>query len=500
MVLMLEVTGPEADRLGAARRKEFDGAGGTIGRLPDNAWVLPDAYVSSRHALIKYQNGVFFIEDTSTNGVFINSPDNRLTPGQPYALNSGDWIFIDPYEIRAEIAARPASSVQAPLDDDPFGLAGPHHFGGSSSPANASPAVPASLAPLESLVPGGGGEDVDPLSLLGFGPKPAAPPNVPTAADLARQSLLTEHYQPPAVPAAPAPPQASEGGLIPDDYDPLSSDSAYLPLPRGVPQPGQRSPARPDVAPQPERSHPAVDPVAAKGGPRSRPAVGVRTPPPQSTPAAAAGGGVTSSEPAAMSGAAAGLDAVLAGAGLKGVPVTPELAQAVGEILRVVVAGVMDVLQARQRIKNEFRMRQTSFRPAANNPLKFSANVDDALDKLLVKRNAGYLGPVEAFEDAFDDLRNHQVATLAGVRVAFEAMLAEFDPERLQGQFDRHVKKGSIISVPAKLRYWEQYRERFSDMVRDPDSSFRRLFGDEFTKAYEEQLDRLKAHGRAGKR
>ena len=172
---------------------------------------------------------------------------------------------------------------------------------------------------------------------------------------------------------------------------------------------------------------------------------------------------------------------------------TPELEGNFGQILRVVVAGVIDVLQARQRLKDEFRMRVTTFKAAQNNPLKFSANVDDALYNLLVKRNAAFLGPVDAFEDAFDDIRNHQMAMLAGVRVAFEAVLAQFHPDRMQEEFDRQAR-GSL--VPGKLRYWDQYRERFNDMVSDADASFRELFGEEFAKAYEEQLERLKARDR----
>ena len=130
----------------------------------------------------------------------------------------------------------------------------------------------------------------------------------------------------------------------------------------------------------------------------------------------------------------------------------------------------------------------TRFRAAENNPLKFSVNVDDALHNLLVKRNAAYLGPVESFEDAFDDLRDHQIAMLAGMRVAFEAMLAHFDPDRLQEEFDR-TSKGL---VPAKLRYWDLFRERRQDFVKDPEATFRRLFGEEFARAYEEQLKLLK--------
>jgi type VI secretion system FHA domain protein len=191
---------------------------------------------------------------------------------------------------------------------------------------------------------------------------------------------------------------------------------------------------------------------------------------------------------------------MLRGAGLDSVHATPELAEKFGMILRVVVAGLMDVLQARDKIKNEFRMRMTTFKQADNNPLKFSANIEDALHNLLVKRNPAYLGPVEAFEDAFLDVRNHQMAMLAGVRVAFEAMLEDFDPERLQKEFEANAKGGNFLGGGAKAKYWDLYRARFRDMVKDADSSFRKLFGDDFAKAYEEQLSRLRAANRAGRK
>jgi type VI secretion system protein ImpI len=160
----------------------------------------------------------------------------------------------------------------------------------------------------------------------------------------------------------------------------------------------------------------------------------------------------------------------------------------------------MDVLKARQQTKDQFNLGMTTFKRTDNNPLKFSADVDDALHNLFVKGpNPAYLGPVEAFEDAFEDMRNHQIAMLVGLRVAFEAMLSEFHPDHLQEQFDRQVKKGALVSMPARLRYWELYREWIHDMVRDADTSFRELFGDEFARAYEEQLRRLKAQGREGK-
>ena len=183
--------------------------------------------------------------------------------------------------------------------------------------------------------------------------------------------------------------------------------------------------------------------------------------------------------------------ALLAAAGVEAARIGPDVSRQFGKIIRVVISGLMDVLQARGKIKDEFRLRLTTFKQKDNNPLKFSANAEDALHNILVKRNAAYLGPVEAFEDAFVDVRNHQMAMLAGMRVAFDAMLAEFSPERLQQEFDEQLQTRSFLRASARNRYWELYCNRFRDTVKDADTAFRTLFGDEFGKAYEEQLTRL---------
>lgn len=116
MILTLEVTGPQAQAMGAGGRKVFKAIGGTIGRLPDNDWVFPDPYVSGRHALVRYLNGKYFIEDTSTNGVFINSPEQRLARGQPQQLRDGDLLYIDAYQIQVSIQSDPAAESR----NDPF--------------------------------------------------------------------------------------------------------------------------------------------------------------------------------------------------------------------------------------------------------------------------------------------------------------------------------------------------------------------------------------------
>jgi len=436
--LILEVTGPDGGKRGASR-KVIPPSGGSIGRLPENSLVLEDPHVSSRHALIHYADGAYFLEDKSRNGIAINTLDNRLEKGARYRLSSGDRIFIEPYEISV--------TIEGGLSDadptDPFGIA-----------ASAQP-VPGSDSSLGGLgldsrfgsATGRRGEDL----IEGLvGPSPRPMPDARRLRDLDAKSALHDHLQPPVSVQTP-PPREPGDARIPASWN-QSSIIAPVPSPASAPP----------APPEPE--------------PPKRPGV-ARRPPAESD-----------------------LAAMLAAAGVHDVQVTPELADNFGQILRVVVTGVMDILQARQQTKDEFGMPVTVFKRADNNPLKFSANVEDALHNLLVKRNPAYLGPVDAFQDAFDDLRSHQMAVLAGVREAFTAMLTQFDPDTLEKQFDRQVNKGALVKVPAKLRYWELYRQWIHDMVGgDPEATYSRLFGEEFARAYEAQLKELKAHGRAKK-
>ena len=457
--LTLEVSGPQAESLGAERRKTFGLEGGTIGRAPGNRWVLADAYVSNRHASIALVDGVFCIEDLeSKNGVFIN--DCRLEPGRPSPIQSGDRLFIEPYDIVASVEYRGAASG-SPRADQGFrgsvwGVVGPE-------------IVP----PVE---PASGGDWLDEIAP----PLPDAPRPVSVVAPVLGNDPLRQHIRPPVV-ASPSP--VGSGPVIPEGYDPLAPA-------RGgdlLDPPGRRDP--------PSALATTPDPPQRRGPMTAAPPPAAAPFPPADSPRGGdAAGGVLSGTD---------LGDVLAGAGLEGIPVTPAVARQFGQILRVVVAGVLDVLQARQEVKGEFRIRPTVIQRRRNNPLKHSVDVEDALHNLLVKRNPAYLGPVEAFEDAFNDVRNHQLAMLAGVRVAFEAMFAQFDPDHLQKEFDRHTpraKRGALAALQGKPDYWDFYRDWMQRLSQDADGSFRTLFGDEFAKAYEEQLDRLKTdasgHGR----
>jgi predicted component of type VI protein secretion system len=99
MILVLEIVGGYAGTFGSDGRKVFKASGGVIGRGPEVDWLLRDAHISGRHAVIHYADKQFIIEDTSSNGVFINTESEPLGPGERRLIASGDLLRFDRFEV-----------------------------------------------------------------------------------------------------------------------------------------------------------------------------------------------------------------------------------------------------------------------------------------------------------------------------------------------------------------------------------------------------------------
>jgi type VI secretion system FHA domain protein len=514
MYLTLEVVSPQAASLGADRRRVVGQQGLTIGRLPGNDWIIPDPYISKQHARISYANGTFFVEGLGRNAIAIGSPGNALPGNQPHPLRNGDHLFIDQYEMIVTAGQGDPPGMSAP-SDDPFAVLPGSPSGRGSPRSSQAGAIP-------DIWEGGVGGDfvdtgvIDPMQVLGGTRGPEADPLPPV--NWQQASVVEDHFEPPPVraPAGGSPfdllePSAeqsaptappSTGGGIPDNWDRTNltqrGGAAAKPTPRPMAPPPPMPP--PPMVPAPRgRSAPVSRPAIPDPTPRQEPIRRAAIPDPR-PPMANSRSAVPEPRPPVHENrgtipdsAAADFAALMHGAGLSEQDLTPQMMQDLGKILRVVVEGVIDVLRARAEIKSQFRLPLTRVQAAENNPLKHSPNVESALHTLLVQKTPGFLSPVQAFEDAFADIRNHQMAMLEGVRVAFESMLESFDPKELEKGFERAAKRGF---GSAKSKYWDLYVDRFANLGGDADDTFRRLFGDVFAEAYEKQLERLKTLAR----
>ena len=188
------------------------------------------------------------------------------------------------------------------------------------------------------------------------------------------------------------------------------------------------------------------------------------------------------------------LQAFLSGAGLtnmdKPIELTPQLMNQIGQLLRMSTQGTLDLLLARALMKREMRAEMTMIQPRENNPLKLSPNVEAALMHLLFPkvREQGFMPPLAAMKDAYNDLRSHQFGFMAGMRVSLSSILGRFNPAQLEKRLGQKSLVDSVFSLNRKANLWDMFTDRYSDIYREAEEDFHVLFGKEFLRAYEAQI------------
>lgn len=465
-MLVLQITSEQRDQPGIAASYTFDEKGGSIGRAADNDWVLPDPekYVSSCHAEILCRDGGFTITDTSLNGISLNG--ERLQRSVATALSDGDRVGIGDYQIAVSLGRRSGVETASEMPAS-LGFRSPSKF------------EPEELVETDSWSPDrildepqGPLLKDDPFADL----EPESKQPTPKSDILEQRDPLHESYtlpkresripdnwwedetaQPSAAPVAQAPQVATK----PVDVTAVPTQPSPVP----VDQPPQVAAKPLDVAPMPPQ-----------------PAVPMR---PSDTN-----------------------NAVAVFAEAAGLPLTDlsqhqqeELMRRAGGLLRQMVGGTMDVLAARASLKSEARLHMTTIQPVDNNPLKFSFNVDDGLRRLLIEPTApGYLDPHEAVDEALQDIKAHQIATFAGLEAALKALFRQFDPARVEDDVSGQGLVGSLMPAHRKAKCWDRFREVFEDLTEQVEEDAEKLFGEEFTRAYEEQIRKVKSGILPGRR
>ncbi len=89
----------------------------TVGRGPDNDWVLadPERLLSKNHCMVEFKGGVYVVIDCSTNGVFVNDATDPIGRGNSAVIGEGDRLRLGGFVIRAGFAAAEAAPANDPF-------------------------------------------------------------------------------------------------------------------------------------------------------------------------------------------------------------------------------------------------------------------------------------------------------------------------------------------------------------------------------------------------
>ena len=457
----------------------------SIGRGPDNDWVLPDPdrYLSKRHCVLAFRSGGWQVADVSSNGTFLNRDENPIGPDGPRPLRTGDRLRFGAYEIDVTVT------------EGAHGGAPGGGRAGALTPAMLDPFADEPMEPARSGLGDDGDQGMDPFA---SDPTPASDgiglpsdydPLAPDAGGDGFRGPTQSDHAPSIDHAFRAPPPAA--AVLPDDWD--------LDLPGAAPASAAPKPAAEaaHTQPRPEpRPAPVTAPAAAlpsledDWGEISEPVPAAPAPLPAPSPLRPPAVARPQPDPQLQSGEgdAALLDAFLRGAGVSDAkpPDPVRTMEGLGGAVRALVAGLRQALIARASIKGEFRIEQTMVRASGNNPLKFSAGDDDALAALLGLGRRSDMAPAAAVADALRDMRLHELATVAAMQSAVRALLAEFGPDKLAKQADQ----GGFNLLPAqkKARQWDAFEAHHARVTQALSDDFDSVFGKAFARAYEQAL------------
>lgn len=133
-------------------------------------------------------------------------------------------------------------------------------------------------------------------------------------------------------------------------------------------------------------------------------------------------------------------------------------------LLKISVQGYMQLLQARRVFQEETGSSLTTMSSKANNPLKFSATVDEALNRLLDQTSPAYLSGEQALSQACQDILAHMQRSVEHSQAVMTQLKSTLSPQSLQ---DELAQSGTLklgLSTSRKARLWDLYCARYNPL------------------------------------
>jgi type VI secretion system protein len=440
MQLRLRIISEQRRLLGERCAITFGTDGGTIGRSADNDWILPDPlrYISAHHARISFRDGQFLLEDTSTNGVFVNDDERPLREHGPYRLASGDVLRLGEYQVVAAVETRTAEAA-------PDAYAEGARLRGAG-PRGRSNAAPTHVEVLQSV---------------------GRPAQTDLGAALDLDALLRTD-SPSGNRLGPVN-AYGQAAVVPDAPPTAPYVQSHAPDSREAP------PARDHSSPEG-----AEDEAVARRIERlARAAARTRERDGRSAGAAA---------PADVQN---GMQAFCRGAGIEtaGLPADAQtqLLHLVGQLLREALVGFKDLERAREESRAQFRIELPGD-PDDPRPSLVRSTVEELLVELLAQHESRRLDAVQWLREAIQAARTHERASAEALRAAFVEFVGRFDPAELEARFERTLRRGGKPAPNGESRFWQLFVEFYRNLAEMPADRMPPTFIEAFATAYKRAL------------
>jgi type VI secretion system protein len=468
MAIKLRVISEHYRELGENRSRVFGVNGGTVGRAPDNDWILPDPrrVVSGHHCVVQYHGGKYWLQDISTNGVYVNDADDPVSAGGGRVeLRDGDRLRIGDYDVVVTVDQRidflPASSDEQSASS---------HLGAD---------IGHSLDLDSLLTPRDADESGSMRVNNAFGVK------VNTEARAALLEALEKSVSQRGGDVATSTETAGRLDSVVPGFMPSVTQTVTL----------RDAPATASATAAPAAAAPAVQPHsewAMKTRQITREELADALARRQSRADARERAVPFYQQAGTWTDLKSAVQAFCRGAGIDPTSLTPE-AQAMlplvaGQLLREAVVGLNDIALARTSGPAGAKVAAVPTPPGgSSNPLRTSTSVEQAIQRLFESHNRLYAGPVESLRDVLQETKEHEAALAAGMRAGLAAVLEQMSPTSIADQFEHGRARMLAPGQDPRPKYWEYYADfyRLLKQQAGPDElphPFVEAFGQEYAR------------------
>jgi type VI secretion system protein len=437
MSLRLRIVSDHRRLLGDRSSIVFTVDGGSIGRSADNDWVLPDPlrYVSAHHARVEYRDGQYFLEDLSTNGIFVNDDERPLAKAHPmgHQLKTGDIVRMGEYHIVASVEAdesQPSPKADTGAGQVPTSIHGLRTIGRASAQTD-----------LGAML------NLDDLLVQDTSPNPTFHPVNAYGQAIAQISM-------------PAPTRAAAAGPAP-----VGSASAPASTPTPIPTP----------PPAPSAEEEAIERRIAR------------------LARAAARDPKSGASAPALYDVHSGLQAFCRGAGVEVERLPPDaqtrLLHLAGQLFREALVGLKELDRSRSDTRNRYRI-DLPVEPDDPRPSLARSTVEDLVIDLFAQHESRRVDAVGWLREAIAEGKTHEVAAAKATRTAFVEFLDRLDPAELEARFERAARRGKARSAD-KAQYWELFTTFYRNLIEMPADHLPHTFVEAFAAAYKEYVKKV---------
>lgn len=165
-----------------------------------------------------------------------------------------------------------------------------------------------------------------------------------------------------------------------------------------------------------------------------------------------------------------------------------------GAAMRTIVQGLTELMNTRAEIKKELRAADRTMLGAQdNNPLKGGMAQEEILQYLLFNPTGvgGYMKVDKALDEAINDLRAHEFASIAAVRAAVDGTVRDFEPEKLRAILTKG--KSKLPQFLDNARLWDMYTAHYENKSAHMADWLEQLFNRFFMPTYSRESERLRS-------